>query len=147
MQQDCTCSHCGSDNTQRLRLIYESGASEFEFTSLGGAFTGNGASAGGAHSTGTHRTRLSASAGPPRKASEASIWLAMGALALFLILVFPPWGLLLVLLASPALVWLGKRLTEGLRHHNEKHWRPAFERWQRTFLCLRCGERFERDTL
>lgn len=148
------CPTCKSQDTQRLSTVHISGLSQFSAVTGGIGWTGSPA-IGGACTTGTSQTQLSAMAGPPPKKSYRN-----GLLLLFL---SPP----LAAIFAQAAFLIAKRvfganliyeqlatisffaleigaITLLLRAFafNKSIWPSLFRQWQMSFLCRRCGQIF-----
>jgi hypothetical protein len=71
------CTDCGSDNCQRLEVVYQGGTSNIETHSSGSAIGlargGLGVGIGRSKTSGTSQTQLAARASPPKKKRYA-LW-------------------------------------------------------------------------
>jgi hypothetical protein len=138
------CTKCGTEEVRRLSLIYEEGLAiiNTRSQSSGAAFGGGGASFGSAstHTTGTQQTALSKKAAPPTKRHTILWGIAAGILGMIALsgLTSPSFGLL---------IWAGlaafaARMTLQAKAYNAMVFPDAHARWQRSFMCNRCGEVF-----
>lgn len=142
---DLACPKCSSPEVRKLSLIYNEGLSIINTVSHGtGAAVGSGGGmAFGSHSshtTGRQQTALSKQAAPPDKKH----WILWGTVAVICgffalsSLAHPGLGLLF----SIGLVALAVRFAlKGREYNNDVH--PGLlARWEQSFLCNRCGEKF-----
>ena len=131
------CTKCGSSQVRRLSLIYEEGLSHSASqsqTAFGGGGFGTTAST---FSTGTSQTALSKKAAPPTK--KHTILLAM--LAGFLgfctvagIANFSFWTLVF-----GGLTYLAVMKSLKAKAYNAMAFPEERARWERSFMCNRCG--------
>jgi len=150
----CWCPGCKSQNTQRLSTVHMSGLSQFSAVTGGIGWTGSPA-IGGAWTTGTSQTQLSAIAAPPPKKTYRSGLLllflsplvaAIVAEAAFLIAqrVF---GRTLIYEQLPTISFFALEigaitLLVRVFAFNKNIWPRMFREWQVSFLCRRCGRIF-----
>ncbi len=138
------CPTCGSDNTQRLEVIYESGTQEIRTTSNtvggGGGFGGGGAFGGGGVTStrGTQQTASAKKAAPPAKKSY------VGAVLLSLIafpVVFNPSATYFLIAGACAALafWLGRRAHE----YNTNVWPGLKKIWLESWMCNKCGNIYQ----
>lgn len=139
-----TCPACHSQDVRRLQLIYREGASTLQATtsSVGVAYGGGYSSVGSGRgiTTGTQQTLLSRGAAPPEKMKSGGliVGLVIGSL-LVLGGIGNPGGALLFGLALAGIC--GYRLKQAM-HYNGNVFPVQFKRWENSFMCNRCGERF-----
>lgn len=136
------CPACKSDDTKRLPLIYEMGVSAIEAGTIGVGASANGLGVGGASTSGTVQTLLAEKVAPPEKISLARWIVAAGIVFLLIANIMPAWFLVPVGIAMLAgLVWLQRRFQD----FNQNEYPNMRRKWERTFMCLRCGHQFEPD--
>jgi len=147
------CSVCKSTNLVKVSLAYEQGLSEYKGRShsrgLSFGTGGLGLWGGRAKTRGTFQTRLSARLSPPTKWSywKTSEWWLAGIFALwFLRIALMPhnphkaaefnrdffWALDAYVGALVFLWW-------AIWRHNHRVFPVRHKRWDRSFLCRRCG--------
>ena len=144
------CPYCQSENIQSYNIAYAGG-----FSNVNGVTTGVGIGAGGrvgvgiGNTVGTQQTALSMMATPPKKKSTTSLFI-MGTLGIY-------FGLGLVLLVSglsksnwSLLLYIGAYAILIYTIHRRTVWNrtvyPQLRRdWERTYICLRCGNKFRLD--
>jgi len=135
------CPACGSPDVKKLSFVYREGTTITQ-TNAGGAILGTGEGAVlGARVSGTRTSLLAMGAAPPMPKSNAEAWFvaALGAIVL----------LSAVNMAQPALIIVGciaLAIAGTLAMNNNKWNKEDFpqlsERWEATFLCTRCENRF-----
>jgi hypothetical protein len=148
---DLRCTQCGSTDLKKVSLAYEEGLFKTKSRRrlLGMVFGNSGPSfvVGGTTATGTHQSHLSSLLKPPEKWSYLRLIFRFGVAAfagfvayvVFVIVSTPPVSSLpiklLVFLAPIAfcvfslLAW----------RHNKLVYPAQFSRWDRSFVCQRCG--------
>lgn len=145
------CSHCKSENIQRLSAVYQAGVSQISTTSsgvgIGVGGGGLGIGVGSATTSGTSQTEASRRAAPPAKKRFRKPLLKMLGVYLlsFVILVsiFPPdataGGVMAWLLQ---LSWIGASIwwIYSARKFNAQRWPLLLQQWQNTYLCNRCNQ-------
>lgn len=148
------CSVCKSTNLVRVSLAYEQGLSELQSQSRVGGFSlatsGVGLWSGRAKSNGTLQTRLSARLSPPTKMSywKTTIWWFLGLLALwFVAIALMPQNAHKAKEFSRECVWIADAYAAALVflwwfiwRYNHRVFPIQHRRWDRSFLCRRCGE-------
>lgn len=137
------CTSCGAEDVQRLSMVYQAGTSVINTTTRGST-TGVGVGRGGLGfgsastrqtTTGTQRTQLAERAAPP--ARRPAVLLVVLGIVLSLIggAIGGP------LLGLPVLAGFGFFAWQGFVHNSSAY--PALrERWERSWLCHRCGDIF-----
>lgn len=139
------CTSCGSGDIQRLAMIYEAGTSVIDTTTRGtvaGAGIGGSGSLGlgggvtSHRTTGTQMTALASRAAPPEKA-KVFLWVFLGWLVgVLLAAAFKSITAFLLPIAGACyLAWRGSR-------YNSKVWPDLKAKWDRSWLCHRCGSTF-----
>lgn len=140
------CPRCGSQNTQPLQLIYQSGVTQVHvFHRLHGA---GGQVGGHIQSDGSQQTLLAQSVAPPaRRSASFSGWcFVTAAMLLFDVWRTPRFGPVErfeSVVAIAALI-LGFVLAQVIGKINEGI-ATEYERWLRSWLCHRCGTLFMMD--
>jgi hypothetical protein len=139
------CPTCDSDNTQRLSIIYGGGLTAVDTSTVGvGAGISGGGLGGGigvAGTRGTHQTALSRQVAPPKRISMFNVSI-LPAIGFFVGLGILDGAVLFgliwmaLVLAGTAWVWT------GTWRYNTQVWPQKIEKWNRQFMCMRCGEVF-----
>ena len=131
------CTKCGSSEVRRLSLIYEEGLSHSATqsqTAFGGAAFGSTAST---FSTGTSQTALSKKAAPPTK-KHTILWALLAGFLGFCTVAgianFSFWTLVF-----GGLTYLAVMKSLKAKAYNAMAFHEEHERWQRSFMCNRCG--------
>jgi hypothetical protein len=139
------CPKCTSTEVRKLSLIYNEGLSiiNTQTTSFGSGVSSGGGMAFGSSSgstTGHQQTMLSKQAAPPSKKH----WILWSCFAVFC-------GMMgLSGLSHPGignlfgigLAVLGVRFALAGKKYNAEVLPGLFQRWEQSFMCNRCGERF-----
>ena len=139
------CPKCASTEVRKLSMIYNEGLSiiNTQTTSFGSGVTSGGGMAFGSSSgatTGQQQTMLSKQAAPPSKKH----WILWTGFAAFCGLVgisgltHPGVGNLVGI----GLAVMGARFAIAGKKYNEEVHPGLFQRWEQSFMCNRCGERF-----
>jgi hypothetical protein len=133
------CTSCKSENVQRLSVVYDQGTQNIKTTgrTYGGGYGAGGAFGGATtHTSGTSRTNSAQKAAPPPKQSfKWAVLCVVLAVILIAATDFDPLGYLLILGGG----FLGWR---AYQYNKEKH-PPLYERWQRSWMCNKCGIIYE----
>lgn len=136
-----SCPSCGSENTQKISILYDSGTSK---SAAAGVAFGGGAMGIGALS-GYTRSSLAASISPPQKRSSSTLIFGIMVMTVFCAALLASSGWLCVLVvviigvAASILVWIGNN------RDNKRYFEPEFSEWGKRFFCLRCGRIFLPD--
>jgi len=131
------CKSCGSSQVRRLSMIYEEGLSHSATqsqTAFGGAGFGTTAST---FSTGTSQTALSKKAAPPTKKHTILLALLAGFLGFCTVAGlanFSFWALVF-----GGLTYLAVMKTLKAKAYNAMVFPQEHARWERSFMCNRCG--------
>ena len=135
--QSLACTQCGSTEVRRLSMIYEEGLSQSASqsqTAFGGAGFGTTAST---FSTGVSQTALSKKAAPPTK-KHTILWAMLaafvGLMALSGVSHFSFWTLVFA-----GLTYLCVQKALEAKAYNAAVFPEEHARWQRSFMCNRCG--------
>jgi len=133
------CPSCGSDNTQRLQIIHEGGLKFQNATAIsGGAAGGAFGEAGALISTtrGTQQSVLSMRAAPPAQKRVGCVAWTLLIIEMIMLFTGQPTAIVIGLIAGGLTIAYMVSQTR----YNSKEWPPLFERWQQTFMCMRCGK-------
>jgi hypothetical protein len=139
------CPKCSSNDAKSLSLIYREGLSiiNTQTTTFGSAVGSGGGVAFGSSSgttTGRQQSVLSRQAAPPARKGWI-LWailvvaFGMGAVGG---MVHPGIGTLLAI----AMVVFSVRMVMRARKFNVEEYPGIYQRWERSFMCNRCGEVF-----
>ena len=146
------CPKCEGSDVRRLSVVYGSGTSSLtsESGSIGIADVGGHLALGGAQtsSKGTQQSLLARQVAPPPKRDATG----GGCLAVCAVIVGTvgiasfssspfegiAWLLFAVLLGVGA-----ERRVSSVDRYNAEEWTKLKAAWDRSFLCMRCGHRFE----
>jgi hypothetical protein len=136
------CTQCGSEQTQRLEVIYEQGTTTIrtQSTSVGAAGNGNfGAGTATTTTSGIQQTKLASRAAPPQRKSK------VGGVCLLLLGIWLNWmGMHLndtgwLMLPGMAALAGGFLLLQRATAYNRDVFPPLYRQWQASWLCHRCG--------
>lgn len=137
------CGKCGSENTQRLQLIYDGGTQDISATShtagVGSISGALGLSGSVTKTAGTSRSVLAQKVSPPekRKLMAVVVLALIGFLCLtgsFGVVVF---GLLLIAVG-------GYGTYDAIRF-NTQHWPGLYQRWLDSWMCHKCGHSYHQQ--
>ena len=142
---DVRCVKCGSESTQRLQIVHESGLQSISTTSaIGGVGYAGGLAEGVAvvGTRGSQQSILSQRASPPTRRQISS---GIGCLAIIGVLALVGglstksggWVLIGVILAA-----IVAAVAVSVTNYNNKIWPGLYSEWSKTFVCLRCGASF-----
>ena len=138
------CTKCGSAEVRRLSLIYSEGLAIINTNSQtsGAAFGGGGASFGSAstHTSGTQQTALSKQAAPPRKKHTILWGILAGFLGVMALSGLSDFSVSVLVFAG--LAALAGRMSLKAKAYNAMTFPDLYARWERSFMCNRCGETF-----
>lgn len=128
------CPRCQSDKVARLEMVYGSG-----FSRTMNIGVGNGSN--NQDFMGVSQTHLSKKAGPPRK----KIWYFWILLPMFTLVLaaIPKIGTVVWLAMWGVAIW---RIVIG-RRYNKHIWPHLYQRWQQKWMCEKCGEIFEPESV
>lgn len=144
------CPYCQSENIQSYNIAYAGG-----FSNVNGVTTGVGIGMGGrvgvgvGNTVGTQQTALSMMAAPPEKKSTTGLFIK-GAIGIYfglgLILLVSGfsksnWSLIIYFGAYAILLYIIHRRTVW----NREVYPQLRKDWERTYICLRCGNKFRLD--
>ena len=139
------CPKCGSDNCQRLEVVYEGGTQQINTTSRtsGVGITG-GPSLGGAmahtSTTGTSQSTLARKAAPPQKKK-------IGLFVVMIVIGFIFMGLnsIIAKLIGLAVIGYGGYLIYKTSKYNKNEFPVNYNYWLNQWLCHKCGSIFHRE--
>lgn len=138
------CPKCGATEVRKLSLIYDEGLSTINTQSqtVGFGFGGGGMATGsaGTSTVGRQQTALSKRAAPPAKklwwlwggAAAVAAPMALGGI------LHPGLGTLLLIGFT---AWAVRSAMKG-REYNGQVLPGLLDRWQRSWMCNRCGDMF-----
>jgi hypothetical protein len=137
------CPRCATPDVRKLPLIYREGLSSVDTRTHGVGVGGGGGAVGGARTQGVSQTVLSQGAAPPaQKETGGATFGALviaGVFAMFLGQVHAVLGWLAF---AGGFLLLYKFMVGPLNLWNAVEFPKLYRRWENTFLCTRCGERF-----
>jgi DNA-directed RNA polymerase subunit RPC12/RpoP len=129
-----TCTNCGSEKIQKVSLVHESGTSTISATTMGAAVGTGGIGVGAAKTEGTQTTAISARVAPPPH--PHALFLAFGCFFPILVL-FGVFGVPWIWFCA---VWGTAAALAAYADWQAYKLRPQLlEKWERQYLCLRCG--------
>lgn len=155
-----TCPNCGSENTQKVSVIFESGTTTVETTS---SHTAVGMSKGGftpivgaSEKKRIHQTQLATNLAPPQeKGIGGLLWLyvlapILGFVALFVAIVadaddtIARWACFgTTLLIFGLITWGIVRVAKEALAFNRDEWPALHEEWKSKWFCHKGGEAFQ----
>jgi len=143
------CPACGNADVRRVALLFMDGTSGIQLSSsaLGLRSVGELGGLGGAatFSQGTQQTALAQALTPPQKSQLGTMCLG-GAIVVGLLLAV--YGSDLAWYANVvgiAVVLGGLYLYRRLEATSRDEYARSMAAWERSFLCMRCGKRFEAE--
>lgn len=140
---ECVCSKCGSDNIQRLEVIYEHGTQDISTSSktVGVGVGGGGLGVGGGKTktSGQSQSVMAQKSAPPTKKKIG--------LFIFMILVgLTMTGALkenhMVGLVGLAILALGGFLSYKTFIYNKNEFPSLYQTWLNAWMCNKCGNVF-----
>lgn len=143
-----SCPKCSSNQIQRVSLVHNAGRHSISTTTIGGAVgPGLSPAIGVAATTGTSQSLLSQQLAPPKKdQSLGSCWiLILGFVAAIIASMITKTDAAFWIVIVGAFIWAfahGKKAYD----YNRQELPSLHNQWERQFLCLQCGFRFESDT-
>ena len=154
------CPACGSAEVRKFSILHKEGHNHLSATSVGVGVSGAGIGVGGASTSGTVQSTLSATTAPPERLDETDtsgcmmfgctgLPAALGVFVLFKsgggalgigfgLAMFAVAGFCYLLSASQA---------KGVANNKAENatFAERMDRWERSYLCMRCDTRFERE--
>ena len=139
------CSRCGSTEVQRFDVVWRGGTSSIDANTTGVGLAGGGVGIGAARTKGTQRTALAQDAAPPeqRNLVPGVLFAVFG--AILLLVGFSAGGF--VVLTGLIVVTGGAFQAYDHHRYNTEVYPQLHERWKRSFLCMRCGQRLVANQL
>lgn len=141
-----SCPTCQSEDVRRFSLVFKDGTSTIKLasSSVGVGFGGGGLGVGaaGTATTGGQSSLLAQELAPPKQKefiaggcllALAFLFLAIGIAAKSLV-----WSILFLVLVA-----FGGRRFKQASDFNRDEYPKLMSIWERSFVCLRCGNRFE----
>lgn len=149
MKQEFNCPECGSDSTQKAKVLYESGTSTSISTMAGiGVGTGGKVGVGVGAGRGSSQSELAKKLSPPAKPASIALGVFYITLAIitfiFVIIFFTigeiGGGVLFMLVAGI----FGMVGYSKIKKENDKEasYKDEFAKWERLWYCVRCGHTF-----
>jgi len=142
------CPSCGSENIQRLSVIWKGGTSNWDGSAVGVGMGSGGVGGGVALMGGTSQTLLADDAAPPRKVSPWTVLIVLILVLVGSIIIFMgalknslPLELDLFLVVFTVSITALYFILNTIRY-NTKIYPVEVEKWRNSFLCLRCGAKF-----
>jgi len=136
------CPNCGSDNTQRLEVIYDSGTSNINTTGVTsgvGLARGLGGGAAVTKTSGVSRTTMAVKAAPPIKKK----WIFLALIAFVVLLVGISSGSIGGILFGVGLAGGAGYLCYKMSIYNNHVWPGLYQTWLRSWMCNKCGATYE----
>jgi hypothetical protein len=137
------CPVCGSENTQKVSLIYSAGTSSTNSTTIGAGVVGHKGAVGLGSTQSNAQSALAQRCAPPQKrdADRQGCWALLGIIpAMILAAIFNSnlLGIVAWLLLAGALL----ASTRGAMRYNREVYPRQYEAWNKRMLCLRCDNMF-----
>lgn len=144
---DLACPACKGSDVRRVSLVFKQGTSALELSTssvgigVGGGHVGIGI--GDSSTSGSQQTLLARELAPPRKAEFgiAALLLVVGIIVL--VTGGSAGGTPTAVGVGAVLLLVGGLLAKRANDFNTKEHPTLLATWERSFLCLRCGTRFE----
>ena len=134
------CPKCGSENCQRLEVMYELGTQDINTVSRRaaiGSVAGRGAAGIGSTTTeGQSQTRMAEKASPPE--TRRYVFAAFFAFMAFLLFSASrtlTWQVIALAIIAACGYYMYK-----VYHYNSKEWPAQYQYWKDQWACLKCGE-------
>ena len=125
------CPKCGSENIQKCEVIYMSGTVSHSSTTTFGRYE--------ATTEGQASTDLAQAVAPP--AQQDTSWLAGIVVAFIAFVLFDDGGIIPGLVLGAIALLLFKSSVDADKYNKEVY-PKEYRRWQRSYICHRCGNRF-----
>lgn len=136
-KMECVCTQCGSDNIQRLEVIYEHGTQDVNTRSKTmGVGVGSGLGLGGAktETSGTSQSKMAQKSAPPTKKK-----MMIGVIMIFLGIALT---VLRLFIFGVPLAALGGFLIYKAVLYNKNQFPALYETWLHAWMCNKCGTIF-----
>lgn len=154
------CPRCDSQHIQRLAILHGMGTAALDATSAGAGIGSRGIGIGGATASGTLKSSLASQLAPPEKPEQPAATGATVGAALGFFIGFAGCCsgitqnstdgsalLLLPFVLPPVLALIGAGISYCAASDSYEleltTYEEKLQEWERSFLCMRCGERFE----
>ncbi len=140
---DLACPKCNNPDVRRFSLLHKQGSTDSVTSTTGIGLSGGGLGIGVASSRGTNVSQLAQETAPPQQKPLG--WPVFVAL-------ISVYGLMNSIsaagLADSGGVFVVTLVVSGIlihqrRQHNSEVFPGLMARWERSFMCLRCGEQFQ----
>ncbi|MGE5231342.1 MAG: hypothetical protein ACM3NS_06335 [Deltaproteobacteria bacterium] len=151
-----TCPKCESDDVQRLAMIYQHGTATSVSRGSTLAAVGDDLAVAGTVMSGKQQSLLAQQAAPPQPRESSGCGFVLGVLAVLFSIGAVGFGVTMTegriaeLTLAGFLFCLGvvalvaaNSSARGNAEYNRTTYPRLKEQWDRTWLCLRCGNRFE----
>lgn len=140
---ECVCSKCGSDNIQRLEVIYEHGTQDINTSSktVGVGLGGGGLGVGGGKTktSGQSQSVMAQKAAPPAK-KKMVFFIVMVIVGLIMASSFKE--NYMVGLAGLVFLALGGFLSYKTFIYNKNEFPLLYQTWLNAWMCNKCGNIF-----
>lgn len=137
------CMKCGSDNCQRLEMVYESGTQQINTTSrtVGGGVARAGVGGGAAHTTtsGTSRSTLANKAAPPLK-QGIGMFVIMMIIGIFMLA-----GGWVFKLLGIGLIGFAIYSIKNILSYNKDEFPKKYNYWLNQWMCHKCGDIYHKE--
>lgn len=139
---EMNCPKCGSDNCQRLEVVYDGGTQQINTTSrtAGGGIARGGVGGGAAHTTtsGTSQSTLASKAAPPMKKGIG------GFIVMIVIGIFMLYGGWVLKLLGIGLIGYAIYLLKNTLDYNKNEFPEKYNFWKSQWMCHKCGDFFHK---
>lgn len=146
MEKKFNCPECGSDSTQKAKVLYESGTSTSTATMAGiGVGTGGRVGVGVGAGRGSSQSELAKKLSPPAKPGSIAPWVFIIILAIIIFIIAIQIGDIgagvFFILVAGGFGMLGYR---GIKKEDDKgaSYNDEYAKWERLWYCVRCGHTF-----
>ncbi|MBM4184274.1 MAG: hypothetical protein FJ207_08595 [Gemmatimonadetes bacterium] len=141
---DLSCPRCTSPDVRRFAILHKQGVTNSDSTSYAIGSVGSDLASGTISTSTVSTTKLARETAPPARKDVVTpgFFTILSALGLFSTFGMPgPWRvrwLVILLVSAPIFFWR--------RRYNRDVVPGLMSKWDRSFLCMRCGESFEQVT-
>ncbi len=138
---DLSCPRCASPDVRRFAILYKQGTMNSDSVSHVAGSAGSDFASGTVSTSTVSMTKIAQETAPPRGRDVVTpgFFTILSALGLFSTFGMPgPWRirwLVILVVSAPFFIWR--------RRYNRTVVPELMRKWDRSFLCLRCGESFE----
>ena len=141
---EIVCTKCGSDNVQRLEVIFDHGTSDVNTSSktVWVGIGGGGLGIGGAKTktSGTSQSVMAQKAAPPLK-KKMVFWVVMVLVGIMMTTGFQS-GSMGMGFGGVALLALGGYMIYTVVLYNKNEYTALYQTWLNAWMCNKCGEVF-----